>query len=328
MNSFEKILDAYAVSNGPGFACVVVEGEEVLFKGTKGVKCIESDAPIDAHTTFRLASVSKQFIAAGILLLARERRFSLDDSLREFIPDFPEYGAFVTIRHLLTHTSGLKDYEEFLPLGQHPVDDEDVLAILMGQTSGYFEPGEQYRYSNGGYCLLHLIIERITGQSLDLFLTERIFAPHSMDDAFIHTAGMPDTGGMSYGHSVSEKGYTVNNQDKTSWTIGDGGVYASINDMLTWGAVLLSRKLDGVDLAEMFEPHVNTDEPGRAYGYGLVVLETPKGQIIYHEGETVGFRTCVYVCPAENLYIATLFNHDDVDPLKVCEALADSIHDR
>ncbi len=324
MNELDTLLKSYAPENGPGLACVVLRKGEVVHNGVQGCANVDTKSLISSNTTFRLASVSKQFIAAGILMLIQDKELSLTDTLPEFFPEFPEYGKEVTLKHLLTHTSGLKDYETLLPAGYTgPVTDEEVLQIMQGEKEGYFLPGEKYQYSNTGYCLLHLIIERSTAQSLDLFLTERIFLPLGMKSAFVHTSGMPDLSGMAYGHSMVEGKYTIHNQDMTSWTIGDGGIYASIEDMRAWSQIFLApHHIQEYDLSEMFLPHVPTEIPGHSYGFGLVVSDSSEGYIISHEGETVGFRNCIYAVPDKDLIIIVLINHDDVDPFAICERIS------
>lgn len=321
MQELDALLGSHTPDDGPGLACVALRNGQIIYSDVRGYANVDTKSLISPNTTFRLASVSKQFVAAGILTLVQDKELSLTDTLPEFFPAFPEYGKDITLKHLLTHTSGLKDYETLLPEGKlGPVTDEEVLAIMQGEGGGYFLPGEKYQYSNTGYCLLHLIIERISGQSLDLFLTERIFLPLGMKSAFVHTSGMPDISNMAYGHSMIGGKYEVHNQDMTSWTIGDGGIYASIEDMAAWSTVFLApHRIGEYDLSEMFLPYVPTETPGRAYGYGLVVSDMPEGRVISHEGETVGFRNCIYAVPGKGLSIIILLNRDDVDPFAICE---------
>lgn len=322
MHELEALLDGYISESGPGFACVVLKQGKVIYKAVRGYANVETKSLVAPHSAFRLASVSKQFIATGILMLVQDKELSLDDTLQEFFPDFPTYGKNITVRHLLTHTSGLLDYETLLPKDYAgPILDDEVLALMLGQESGYFAPGKEYRYSNTGYCLLHLIICRISGQSLELFLTQRIFTPLTMSDAFVHTSGMPDTDTMAFGHSFVKGSYILHNQDTTSWTLGDGGIYASLEDMALWTNALLMGHVAHYDIGAMFQSQVPTEIPGRSYGYGLVISESEGKRIMYHEGETVGFRNCIYMIPEEELAVVILFNHDDVDPLDVCRKI-------
>lgn len=326
MNTVESLLEMYAPSDGPGLACMVIRNGKSLLREVRGHESLDNKTPIATNTVFRLASVSKQFVAAGILMLVQDGELTLEDTLPEFFPDFPEYGHHITIKHLLTHSSGLRDYEQLLPSGYSGyVSDEGVLTLMQGQVDGYFVPGSEYHYSNGAYCLLHLIIERVTDESLTLFLTERIFVPLGMNDAFVHTAGVPDTANMAIGHSRIGDSYQIHNQDATSWTIGDGGIYASIDDLIAWSSVFSApHRIGDYDLNEMFVPHIVTDEPGRSYGYGLVIEGTEKGRVISHIGETVGSRICIYSIPEEGLVAAVEFNRDDVDPYAFCEKLLTS----
>jgi len=177
----DALLQDYALTDGPGASAVVLKNEAVLYKKSFGLANLNEARTITPETNFRLASLTKQFIAMAILILVNDSRLSLDDRITKFFPEFPAYGSAITLRHLLNHTSGILDYESLLPDTQSvQVHDKDVLRLLSAVDTVYFKPGEEYRYSNSGYALLALIVEKVSGQSFAEFLRSRIFVPLGM----------------------------------------------------------------------------------------------------------------------------------------------------
>lgn len=182
--SLDKYFSGLVANNEPGLAAVVIRSGQLPEFYTAGVADIRTLQPITSKTNFRLASVTKQFTACAVMLLVRDGRLQYDQSLKEYFPDFPAYGQAITIRHLLTHTSGLPDYEDLLPpadpartVEEQQITDNQVLELLKQQRRGKFRPGEEWSYSNSGYVLLGLMVEKASGQPLDQFLHDRIL-PH------------------------------------------------------------------------------------------------------------------------------------------------------
>ena len=178
----------------PGCAIRVYHEGKALHEEVRGLRQLGQPEAITPTTNFRLASVTKQFTAACILLLVEDQRLRLGTSLDEIIPDFPAYGADITVADLVGHTSGLKDYEDLMPPDfPHTLRDADVLEIMRGQTSGDFPPGSRYRYSNSGYAVLAMIIEKLSGESFPAFLARRIFGPAGIPRGAVITelAGSP-----------------------------------------------------------------------------------------------------------------------------------------
>src|SRR5215469_8173035 len=191
----DAILAAAGVKpgNDPGAAVLVVKNGKVLFERGYGVTDLKSLHKIDAHTNFRLASVTKQFTAMAIILLVHDGRLHYDDRLTDVFPDFPEYGRAITIRNLLNHTSGLQDYEDLmpqsdpgLPVEQVQIQDAGVLELLKKQRETKFKPGSKWEYSNSGYVLLGLAVQKVSGKSFPDFLRDRIFAPLRMNNTLAY----------------------------------------------------------------------------------------------------------------------------------------------
>jgi CubicO group peptidase (beta-lactamase class C family) len=238
---------------------VVAQNGEVLQKECRGLADLQSGRLIDCDTTFRLASITKQFTATLILLLRGERRLALEDPVVKYLEELSaEATQGVLIRHLLQHTSGLLDYEDHIsPDSNHAVSDADVLHITAQHEKTYFPPGTQFRYSNTGYALLACIIERITGQGFPVVLEERIFQPLGMRNAVARRADIrPHVPNRAMGYRRMPDGsYMEADQNLTSSVLGDGGIYCSANDYLLWNAAYWSGKVLPLDVVnEMTKP--------------------------------------------------------------------------
>src|SRR5215469_15070431 len=201
--------------NDPGAAVLVVKNGKVLFERGYGVTDLKSLSKIDARTNFRLASVTKQFTAMAIMLLVHDGRLHYEDRLTDIFPDFPEYGRAITIRHLLNHTSGLLDYED----------------LMQQQKTTKFTLGSKWEYSNSGYVLLGLIVQKVSGKSFPDFLHDRIFTPLGMSNTLAYVRGKNDVRNRAYGHSLEQGAWKQTDQSPTSATLGDGGVYSSLDDL-------------------------------------------------------------------------------------------------
>src|SRR6185312_381692 len=195
--------------DAPGAAVLIVRNGRVLFERGYGVTDLQSQHRIDPHTNFRLASVSKQFTAMSIMLLVHDGKLHYEDRLSDVFPDFPDYGKKITIRNLLNHTSGLEDYEDLMPdadpkvpVEQIQIADEGVLDLLKKQKSTKFTPGSKWAYSNSGYVLLGLIVQKVSGQPFPNFLHERIFSPLGMTNTVAYVRGSNEVRNRAFGHSL------------------------------------------------------------------------------------------------------------------------------
>lgn len=302
----------------PGLAVCIEENGRILYRKAVGVSDQAGQKPLDEFSNFRLASLSKQFTAMGILLLASENRLSLEDPIGRWLPELPQrIGQQVLIRHLLTHSSGLMDYEPLVPDTQtHQLLDADVLHLLSTQDTTYFTPGSQFRYSNSGFCLLALIVERVSHQSFATFIREKIFLPLGMNGSRIYVAGtsIPH---RAMGFARDSAGHIIpSDQSVTSATKGDGGVYTSLTDYAKWlNALDQGKPLDlGVILPKLRFPIA--EAPGSFYGAGWFdVPEFP--EVLYHSGSTCGFANFVIRVPAKRwslIYFSNLA--DNTEPFQ------------
>ena len=211
---------------------VVKDGKAVVRRGF-GYANLEEHTKAGPETNYRLASVSKQFTAACILLLKQDGKLKLEDPVRKWLPELPSSDAKVTIRNLLTHTGGLIDYEDLIPPERTTqIDDNDVLRMIASQHRLYFQPGSAHRYSNGGFVLLGLIAQRISGMDLADFMKTRIFEPLGMEHTLMYEHGHgPEVANRAYGYTESDGKWTRTDQSVNSATRGEGGIYSSVDDL-------------------------------------------------------------------------------------------------
>ncbi len=305
--------------DGPGASLLVVRDGVPLVRRGYGFADLEHRVPASPQTDYRLASVSKQFTATAILLLAQDGRLSLDDRARRWLPSFPPAADAITLRQLLSHQGGLIDYEDIMPADTRvPLRDKDVLDLLAKTDHLYFDPGTSYRYSNGGYAMLALIVEKASGKPFQDFLRERIFLPLGMTHTLAYVAEGPPVPHRAFGYSEEGGHWVRTDQSMTSSVLGDGGIYASIDDMARWDAALYdNRLLSDASRKAAFTPRTPTDDPTVEYGYGWRIT----GETLWHSGETIGFRNVIVRYPQRHLTVVLLTNRNDPEPYKTAPAI-------
>lgn len=305
----------------PGATVIVVRDGNVIARRAYGMADLEERIAATPDTHYRLASMTKQFTAAAILTLAERGRLSIDDPIRRWLPSLPAYADPITIRHLLTHTSGLVDYEDLIPPGTtEQISGAGVLRSLETQTATVFPPGTQYRYSNSGYVLLGLIVEAASGRRFADYLHEAIFAPLGMNTSVAHEEGISTVVHRAYGYSREGTSWRRTDQSVTSATLGDGGIYTSVDQLVHWTGAL-----DAGRFAEASIPRVPTDVKGERYGFGWKISDHGGRRVVFHTGESIGFRNAIVRFPDEHLAIAVLTNRNEGHPLDIALAIADRI---
>jgi CubicO group peptidase (beta-lactamase class C family) len=312
-----KIDDLFADFNradAPGASVIAIQNGKVLLAKGYGLANVKEKVPCTPETNFRLASLTKQFTAMSILILAGHKKLSLNESLTDFFPEFPACGKQVTVRHLLGHTSGLIDYEDVIPPGTTiPVLDRDVLRLLLRQEKTYFPPGSKFRYSNSGYSLLSLIVEVRSGMPFAQFLKKNIFQPLKMNSSLAYEQGLSIIPNRAYGYSASGQGFTRTDQSLTSSVLGDGGVYTSVSDLFKWDQALYTTRLVSAKLLKLaFTPgSLPTDFPDSHYGFGWYIGKYRGLKEIWHYGETHGFTTRISRFPEKKFTLVILTNRND-----------------
>ncbi len=306
----------------PGASVLVIENGQSVVSRSYGYADLEKRTAASPHTNYRLASVSKQFTAASILLLAQDGKLGLDDPVRNWLPSLPASADAVTLKHLLTHTSGLIDYEDAMPQDateNQQVHDADVLRLLETQNRTYFAPGSGYSYSNSGYALLALIVEKASGKRYAAFLHDRIFVPLGMKHTVAYEKGVSEVADRAYGYSLIDGRWRRTDQSSTSAVLGDGGIYSSIDDLAQWDAALYDdRLLDAESRKLAATPWTKTDDPTVEYGYGWRIT----GASQWHSGETIGFRNVIVRYPQARLTVVVLTNRDDPEPYRKAQQIA------
>ena len=234
----EETIDAWMrdyTGQVPGASVLVLEGGDAVFQRSYGLADLEANVASSPTTNYRLASVSKQFTAASVLLLVEDGVLTLDDPVRRWLRTLPVAAEAITLRHLLSHTSGLIDYEDLLPPDQaHQIHDADVLRLLEREDRLYFPAGSDYRYSNSGYALLALVVERASGQRFAAFLQARIFSPLGMTATLAREDEGPPVTDRAFGYTLVGDRWERTDQSTTSAVLGDGGIYSSITDLAKW----------------------------------------------------------------------------------------------
>ena len=312
----------------PGASLLVARDGKPVVQRAFGMADLEKGIQATPQTDYRLASVTKQFTAAAILLLRQDGKLSLHDSVRKWLPELPQTDQAITIDDMLRHASGLIDYEDLIPADtKGQVSDMDVLKLLSKQSRLYFPPGTSYRYSNSGYVLLGLIIERAAGESLPRFLKTRIFDPLGMTHTLLYENGRgPEVPDRAYGYSETGGKWTRTDQDTTSATRGDGGIYSNIEDLAQWDAALYDRRLlDDESRKLAFSPHtrITGETDVDWYGYGWRLHHDQNGdEEIWHSGESIGFRNVILRWPQQHLTVILLSNRNDPEPYQTARKVA------
>ena len=360
VGSIEESVFARLVKPGePGFAVLIRYGGRNGYLRTEGVRDLRSNARIDEHTNFRLASFTKQFTAMAIMLLVHDGKLRYDESLAEVFPEFPGYGKSITIRNLLNHTSGLSDYEDVMDAVERvkgptwtpekQIQDAEVLELLKKEKAGKFAPGTSWSYSNSAYVVLGMIIAKVSGKSYPDFLHERIFVPLKMNHSLVFQKGKNQVANRAFGHSKENGVLKETDQSSTSATLGDGGIYCNIGDLAKWDDALRNHTLltesefqpalIPVKLNDGSEPHWPKEasddnlHPGKPVSYGFGWFLDPylgpnkphDFQRMWHTGTTMGFRTVIErFTEGGGLTVIILCNRSDLDPEKLALQVADA----
>lgn len=316
--AIERLMQRYD-GDAPGASLLVLRDGVARVNRGYGRSDLERGIEAGPATNYRLASVSKQFTASAILLLAQDGTLSIDDRVRRWLPSLPPAADAITLRHLLTHTSGLLDYEDLMVqphAGQ--IRDAGVLALLERQDRLAFPTGTAYRYSNSGYALLALVVERASGLAFPAFLRSRIFLPLGMHDTVAYVAGGVEVPNRAWGYSdvddaVPVEEWTRTDQSPTSAVLGDGGIYSNTHDLARWDAALYDdRLLSDASRAMAFGKQVAAtgEDDVTHYGFGWRIT----GDTLWHSGETIGFRNVIVRWPAKRLTVILLSNRNDPAP--------------
>jgi CubicO group peptidase (beta-lactamase class C family) len=322
--SIDGIMHKYDSKNEPGASVLVMQKGKILFKKGYGVTDIFTGEEIHPGTNFRLASITKQFTAMSILLLEERGELTLSDPITKYFPDFPGYGHRIIIKHLLTHSSGLIDYEDLMPASQSvQLHDQDCLQLMYTTDKLYFPAGTEYRYSNTGYALLALIVEKVSARPFAQFLKENIFFPLKMNTTVAFEEGKSSIVNRAIGHSNEEGRWKKTDQSLTSAVLGDGGIYSNGVELSRWVEALFENPLISPQKqAEAFSRTTLKNGKTIDYGFGWHVEELQGITHPYHDGSTMGFRNNIMLFPEQKLMVVVLTNRNEGDPKEEATAIA------
>lgn len=311
----------------PGCAIGVSRrGTPVLAKAY-GMADLEHDIPNRPDTIFEAGSVSKQFTAAAVLLLARDGKLSLDDPARKYVPELPDYGAPLTIRHMLQHTSGLRDWGEIASIAGWPRTTRvhthaHALDILSRQKALNFPSGTQYSYSNSGYNLAVIIVSRVSGQSFAEFSRERIFEPLGMTRTSWRDDYRRIVKDRAIAYSPSGDTFRLNMPFEN--VHGNGGLLTTVGDLLTWNENFVSPKVGDAELVkQQQEPGRFNDGKPHQYAMGLMVRPYKGLPEVAHSGSTAGYRAHLTRFPQQHLSVAVLCNSSNANATQYATSVAD-----
>ncbi len=309
-DALDRIFAVYTHPDSPGCAVGVFQNGEALYRRGYGMADLEHAVPMSPASAVYLASVSKQFTAAAVLDLVEQGKLKLTDPVRKLVPELPAYAAPITVDHLLHHTSGLRDYLALAAYGPKVPDDYHVsnaefLEIMARQKGLNFEPGAEHFYSNSGYVLLSIIVERVSGRTLRQYANDRIFGPRGMNATHFHDDHAEPILNRAIGYSRFKKGGPWRIDAATLDVVGDGGVFSTVDDFLLWDRSFPETLLARGILAN-----------GASINYAEGVVHSTHGglPVIVHGGGLRGYRTVYVRFPSEKFSVVCLCNASTANP--------------
>lgn len=318
-----------ARADSPGCALAVFQGGRIAYERGYGMADLEHDVPITPASVFYVGSLSKQFTAFAAALATSEGKLSLDDEVRKWIPELPDYGARLTVRHLVHHTSGLRDYNTLFDIAgrrnDEAFDNPTVLRIVARQRALNFKPGDEYLYSNSGYVLLSLIVERATGTALAGFAKARIFQPLGMRDTQFYDDVTRVVKNRAFAFDKSATGDWRDNTPHSQRT-GAGGVLTTVGDLLAWDNNVYEPKVGtGALISQVHETGTLNSAKPLTYAYGLQIGQYRGQRIVEHGGSLGGYRAHLMRFPDARTSVACLCNFGTSDPGTRTRRVADEV---
>jgi CubicO group peptidase (beta-lactamase class C family) len=323
----DQLFAQWAKPNSPGASIAVIENGKIIYRRGYGAANLEYDVPNTPATVFHLASISKQFTAFAIYLLAQDGKLSLEDDVRKYLPRLHDFGKVITIRQLLHHTSGIRDQWSLLSLAGWRLDDEitddDVARLLFQQTELNFPPGDQFLYSNSGYTLLALVVKQVSGESLPEFAKKHIFDPLGM----AHTHFQ-----QNYNVVVKDRAYSYARQPDGTYryvaltysTVGPSNLFSTAGDLALWDENFYRGKVGGpAMLAQMQEKGKLNDGKEIAYASGLIIGKYRGLKTVEHSGADAAYRTNILRFPDQHFSVVVLANAGDLDTTALSFKIAD-----
>jgi CubicO group peptidase (beta-lactamase class C family) len=323
----DEIFAKWDRTDSPGCALSVMQGGKIVYKRAYGMADLDHDVILTTDTPFHVASISKQFTAASIVLLEQDGKLSFDDDVHKYIPELPDFGAKITIRNLLHHTSGLRDQWDLLDLAgwRYSLDlitNDDVMSVVVRQKALNFAPGSEYSYSNTGFTLLGEIVKRVSGKSLREFTTERIFVPLGMQHTHFRDDHAEVIKHQAYGYSKDKGAWelSITNFD----TVGATSLFTTVEDLALWDENFYTGKVGGPHFTETMLTHdALTNGEKNSYAFGLVTEKYRGLDVVDHSGSDAGYRSDLLRFPQQHFSVAALCNAGDSGPSTLTQKVAD-----
>lgn len=326
----DAVFAAYDSTVTPGCALAVIQNGEVAYKRGYGMADLDHDVPITPASPFHVASVSKQFTAAAILLLAADGKLALDDEVRKYVPEVPDFGKPITLRQLVHHTGGLRDQWDLLDLAgwRYSLDlitDEDVLSVVSRQKGLNFPPGERHLYCNTGYTLLAQVVKRVSGQSFREFTDARIFRPLGMASTHFRDDHAEIVKHQAIGYEPAEGGSSTYRLSVTNFdTVGATSLLTTAEDLARWDRNFYDPRVGGEGLLrQMLETGTLNSGKKLEYAGGLVVGEYRGLKTVEHGGADAGYRANLLRFPEQRFSVAILCNLASANPTELSRKVAD-----
>ena len=325
----DKFFDALDSTHSPGCSLAVIRNGEIVYERGYGMADLEHNVAITPQSILYAASVSKQFTGAAIALLEQQGKLAADDDVRKYVPELPRYRQTVRLHHLIHHTSGIPDYLELWSNSGHSfmesLSHAEALALIAAQKKLQFQPGEKFSYSNSGYFLLSLIVERASGQTLRQFAEVNLFKPLGMTHTQFYDDATQLVPNRAFGYERREDG-SLSRVHTTFALVGDGGLLTSVQDLAVWdrhfdknpdaagGATLVTKQLSRRSLNSGAENN---------YAYGLSVGKYRGLPTVEHSGSFIGFNSKYLRFPEQHFSVAALCNLDGSQPGRMVAQIAD-----
>jgi CubicO group peptidase (beta-lactamase class C family) len=313
-NKCDSIFNGY--KHKPGVAVLIVRDGKIAFEKGYGLANLEYDIPVTPATVFDIASVSKQFTGYAISTLIQQGKISPDDDIHKYLPDVPNFGKTITIRNLIHHTSGLRDWPEALHAAGWRWDEafawDDILRMVKQQKELDFEPGSRYQYSNTGYNLLAAIVEKVTGKSLPVWIDENIFKPFNMSSSQVLTDYSKVIKNVAGSYYPDKDGFHKSNDMLTAW--GSSSIFTTVEDLSKW-VIHFQRGLDEKDpvYLRMIETDKLNNGEKNSYAYGNAIIDDQGLMNINHTGGWASFATVISTYPSQRISIILLSNNGSFD---------------
>lgn len=308
----DAVFIKQADTTSPGLAVMIIKDGKVQYKNARGVAGLTTKTPIKTDSRFYIASIGKQFTAVAIMMLAEPGKLSYDDKLTKYFPEFESFAGNITIRHILTHSSGLIDHLDVVKDNVSGWTNEEVVKLLKRENRVLFQPGEKTSYSNSGYVLLSMIAEKVSGESFSAFLEKNIFKPLKMNNTFVAAPGEKITDKV---RGYVEKNGKWEAADYDALTTGGGGIYSTVEDLAKWDKSFTEGRLIRPETLKLAST-ANELKSGRPtqYGFGWLAEFAAKGNLanvwyVASFGDFKGFKGLIKRIPERNFTVIVLTNN-------------------